>query len=465
VTFAFATRARKAAPPSCSEPSVAVEASRTDRLFAVGRPDQRNDFAKDRDRILYSTALRRLGGITQVVSAAEGYVFHNRLTHTLEVAQLGRRLAEHLSLSQADEATSLGGVDPEVTEAAALAHDLGHPPFGHVAEKELDRLVRGSGINDGFEGNAQTLRTVTRLSARKLEHPGQDLTRATLDAILKYPWLRAEDPEDWHWRKFGAYKADRDAFDFARGLHPAGDETKSAEAELMDWADDIAYAVHDVEDFFRAGLIPIDRLFSDDDEELNAFIESSFHRWEIEQSRPVRDDLSNDQLKRAFLSVAETIRDTHPVSGPYDGSRQLRVQLRSLTSFLIERYFNAIRLHEPSPRTVAIDPVLECEVAMLKQLTWHYVIYRPSLGMQQLGQRRVIEVLFTEYRDAAQDSLKRSLFPPSEREMIEGAKDDSEALVRVAADTVCRMSEAQAVAMFHRISGVSTGSVLEAIVV
>lgn len=442
-----------------------MEPKRVDRLFRVGAPDQRSPFAQDRDRILYSTALRRLGGVTQVVSAAEGHVFHNRLTHTLEVAQLGRRLAEHLNATQPDEAKSVGGVDPEVTEAAALAHDLGHPPFGHVAEKELDRLVRKSGVEDGFEGNAQTLRTVTRLSARRMEHQGQDLTRATLNAILKYPWFRDSDTKHWHWKKFGAYKADEEAFFFARAMHPTADETKSAEAELMDWADDIAYAAHDAEDFFRAGLIPIDRLFSDESEELDDFINATFARWKLEETRPIREEVSDDQLRAAFLRVADVIRNTHPVSGPYDGSRRHRVELRSLTSFLIQRYFNAIQLQEPSPRTVAIDEDLECEVAMLKQMTWHYVIYRPSLGMQQLGQRRVVEVLFNEYRDATRDPLKRSLLPPSEREMADEAGDNPDALVRVAADTVCRMSEAQAVAMYHRITGVSTGSVLEAIVV
>ena len=444
---------------------MAMEPRRIDRIFGSGIADQRSPFAQDRDRILYSTALRRLGGVTQVVSAAEGHVFHNRLTHTLEVAQLGRRLAEHLRATQPDEADNVGGVDPEVTEAAALAHDLGHPPFGHIAEHELDLLMRSSGVVDGFEGNAQTLRTVVRLSARRMEHPGQDLTRATLDAILKYPWFRHADDTNWHWKKFGAYRADAEAFTFARGLHTADEEVKGAEAELMDWADDIAYAVHDTEDFFRAGLIPLDRLFVDESEELETFISHTFERWKLEGTRPIREGITDEQLKVAFLRVAEVIRDTHPISGPYDGSRELRVELRSLTSFLIARYFNGIRLQDPSPRTVAIDEDLECEVAMLKQLVWHYVIYRPSLGMQQLGQRRVVEVLFTEYRRAAEDPLKRSLLPPSEREMATEAGDDPEALVRVAADTICRMSEAQAVAMYHRITGLSAGSVLEAIVV
>jgi dGTPase len=444
---------------------VPARPTRESREYDVSPDDQRNKFQRDRDRILYSTALRRLGGVTQVVSASEGHVFHNRLTHTLEVAQLARRLAEHLSKSQPDEAAALGGIDPDVAEAAGLAHDLGHPPFGHIAEKELDKLMREHKVPDGFEGNAQTLRVVTRLSARWMDFPGQDLTIATLDAILKYPWFRHADDKHWHWRKFGAYRADQAAFDFARGLYPAGDETKSAEAELMDWADDIAYAVHDVEDFFRAGLIPIDTLFSDDEDELPAFLRATFDRWKLEEVRPVRPDLSDDQLQEALTSVAEVIRDTHPVSHPFDGSRRLRVELRSLTSFLITRYFDAIKLQHPPGRTVMIDVDLECEVAMLKQLTWHYVINRPSLGMQQLGQRRVIQDLFTAYVDAAAKPLSRSLLPPSEREMADEAGGDEEALTRVAADTIGRMSEAQAIAMHQRITGVSTRSVLEAIVV
>src|SRR5207253_7140965 len=121
---------------------------------------------RDRDRILNAPAFRRLAGVTQVVSAAEGEIFHNRLTHSLEVAQIGRRIAEHLIANQAKDAVALGGLDPETVEAACLAHDLGHPPFGHVAEDELQRLFRKYRDVESFEGNAQSFRILTVLTVR-----------------------------------------------------------------------------------------------------------------------------------------------------------------------------------------------------------------------------------------------------------------------------------------------------------
>ncbi|MGH7489173.1 MAG: dGTP triphosphohydrolase, partial [bacterium] len=206
--------------------------ARSDRRHTDGPPDQRDNFQRDRDRILYSTALRRLAGITQVVGAAEGHVFHNRLTHTLEVAQLSRRLAENILAEQAELSRALGGIEPEVAEAAALAHDLGHPPFGHVAESELNRLItRDLRIRDGFEGNAQTFRVVTKLSVRHLDHQGQNLTRATLNAILKYPWFKGTTVLQK--KKFGAYGTERTDFQFARaGQAQRARAEKSAEAEI-----------------------------------------------------------------------------------------------------------------------------------------------------------------------------------------------------------------------------------------
>ncbi len=149
---------------------------------------------RDRDRILYTTALRRLAGVMQVVAPNEGHVVHNRLTHVLEVAQIARRLAERLiRCTSRKDIKAVGGLSAEIAEAAAFAHDLGHPPFGHVAEEELDALAVQAGSPDGFEGNAQSFRIVTKLATRRVKETGLDLSRATLAAILKYPWLRASN--------------------------------------------------------------------------------------------------------------------------------------------------------------------------------------------------------------------------------------------------------------------------------
>jgi dGTPase len=230
---------------------------REDRRHEVGGGDQRNSFERDRDRVLYSSAFRRLAGITQIVRAGESDVFHTRQQHTMKVAQVGRRLAEMLIKQQA-ELSATAGLHPEVVEAAALAHDLGHPPFGHIGEHTLNELVVSHGDDNGFEGNAQTFRIVTKLAIRFFNADGLDLCRATLAACLKYPWFRdVTDPS--RTTKWGAYDVDREDFLFARAMNLSHNE-KTVEAQLMDWADDIAYSVHDLEDFHRCGVIPWRRI-------------------------------------------------------------------------------------------------------------------------------------------------------------------------------------------------------------
>jgi dGTPase len=207
---------------------VTREARRSGRLPL---DDVRTPFQTDRDRVLYSMPFRRLAGVTQFVSPGEGEIFHNRLTHSLKVAQIARRFAEHFRDRYPDIVAAWGGLDPEVAEAVALAHDLGHPPFGHIAEKELDRLIfaelsRANGRDpaadpsEGYEGNAQSFRILTELAVRRPEGRfGLDLTRATLNATLKYPWKWREHATKAD--KYGAYACDDAAFRFAREGTPA----------------------------------------------------------------------------------------------------------------------------------------------------------------------------------------------------------------------------------------------------
>jgi predicted deoxyguanosinetriphosphate triphosphohydrolase len=142
--------------------------------------DYRTPAQTDRDRVQYSSAFARLAEVTQVVSADRGYVFHNRLTHSLKVAQLARRISEKLRGTHKNEADALQAPDPDIAEAAALAHDLGHPPFGHTAENELDRLARKAGLEDGFEGNAQSFRIVSKLAVSDAVTADSDKTPVTL---------------------------------------------------------------------------------------------------------------------------------------------------------------------------------------------------------------------------------------------------------------------------------------------
>ena len=205
----------------------------------------RTPFQRDRARVLHSSALRRLGAKTQVLGAGANDFVRTRLTHSLEVAQVGRDIGAEL------------GCDPDIVDAACLSHDLGHPPFGHNGEKVLDDLAADFG---GFEGNAQTLRLLTRLEPKMVgeERPyGLNLTRASVDAAIKYPWTRGQGPDPAS-PKFGAYADDLEVYTWAReGAVPG---RQCFEAQVMDLADDIAYSVHDIEDAITGLTLDLQKL-------------------------------------------------------------------------------------------------------------------------------------------------------------------------------------------------------------
>jgi dGTPase len=416
--------------------------------------DQRSPGRRDRDRILYSSAFRRLAGITQVISASDRFPAHNRLTHTLEVAQIGRSLAEKL-IREIGDAELINLVDPDVVEAACLAHELGHPPFGHVAEEELDRLVTTErGFSQGFEGNAQSFRVVTKLAVRRSDPIGLNLTRATLNAILKYPWLR-DTPGIASHKKWGAYDSERPEFEFAhvRAEHRNG-ATRCLEAEIMDWADDVAYAVHDVEDFYRAGIVPLDRLAQSPEVRL-AFVEAA-----IERDDKLKGYDPND-LSRIFNRIV----GHSPFIGPYDGSRQSRATLKTFSSSLIDRYIRATSLEFDSTNaaTLQLHPVREMEVSILKGLTWHYVIESRALITQRYGQKHLVNSLFLTLCDAASSEKDRRIFPEFFREQLEPSPDD-DLITRTVADLISSMTESQVIDMHHRLTGISLGAALDPIV-
>ncbi len=346
-----------------------------------------------------------------------------------------------------------------------MAHDLGHPPFGHIAERVLDKLVRQYGNSDGFEGNPQSFRIITKLALRHQDFPGLNLTRATLNAILKYPWLRRTDG-GLRELKWGAYSSESDEFGWARELGPT--DAKSPEAELMDWADDIAYSVHDLDDFYRAGLIPLDRLLTDTDER-DRFLEKAIDQWTSEpqySDSPNRSELNDvlDDLLDAMDLVLQKL------TRPYSGIREQRASLRSLTAWLIRRYITgAISLKDPEgsgQRCVTITPEFLTEVKVLKQLTWEYVINAPGLTTQQYGQRRLIEDLFAILSEAISKS-EIGVFPPRFRELLEGTPcisgngASSREVSRVIADYISGMTDRQAIELHQRLTGASLGSVLD----
>jgi len=269
---------------------------------------ERTPYERDRARVVHAAASRRLAAKTQVHGPQTDDFVRNRLTHSLEVAQVARDLSRAL------------GSQPDIAETAALAHDLGHPPFGHNGEAALAELAEPCG---GFEGNAQTLRLLTRLEAKTFDAEGRsaglNLTRATLDACTKYPWLRRADTS-----KFGVYADDLPVFTWLRKGAPADDTRRCVEAQIMDLADDVAYSVHDVEDGVVAGRVDLTRL------DLDAV-------WDVVRGWYL-PDASDAALADALAGLRE--QETWPTTA-YDGSRRHQAALKNLTSDLIGRFCGA----------------------------------------------------------------------------------------------------------------------------
>lgn len=427
---------------------------RSPRRIQEAAPTSRTETQRDRDRILYSSAFGRLAGITQVASSAPGASFHNRLTHSFKVAQVARRLAERFQAEEAD-IELVAKLDADATEAAALGHDTGHPPFGHIAEEVLADVMKEAG---GFEGNAQSFRIVCRLAMRDPEQRGLNLAPVTLNGMLKYPWLAGEHPKDPNSTKFGAYWSDRDDFIAAQGKSTVRPGQRTLEAEIMDWSDDVTYAVHDLEDFYRVGLVPLERLRTDGDER-RRFYESFFDPAGALRSKFEGLDPEHLRERLDFLFLGRLVFD------PFVGTSTQRAQLRQATSTLIGNFQAAITarvtLEQAQTRVVSIESNAQADVLILKELTWFYVINRPALALIQEAQRDIVHRLFETYEKAARPGGRRELLPVPEREAV--ADDPSDPVRRrIICDFVASLTELRARELHGLLTGSRQGTILDA---
>ncbi len=417
--------------------------SRSDRRFDDGLSDtdQRSPYARDRDRILHSPEFLRLRHVTQVMAPTAPHRFQNRYSHSLEVARIGSALATALLAQRGNgRAEACDELDPDVVEAACLAHDLGHPPFGHDAESELDGLLLGAGVGEGFEANAQTFRIISRLAGEDASDAGLNLTRATLAATLKYPWQRHGSPV--HPDKWGAYASEQGDLDWARALLPPGSLEPTLEAAVMDWADMIAYAVHDFEDFARAGLIPLEALRANVREQ-ERFLALVCDRRGIASAGQER-----------IADVFQRMLTACPASREAAESGSGRNALRCYTNQAINRAIAAVELArgEGGSLGLTIDPVTTAEIWLFEGLTWHYVIASELLSAQRAEQRALIRSLFAILADAASAMTDLSLFSPPQQERLRNAASD-EARLRIVSDVIAGMTEVEAMERSHQVVG------------
>ena len=403
------------------------DAAQQRRVQEAGQRSGRTAFQRDRARVLHSGALRRLAGKTQVVEPGGPGIAvpRTRLTHSLECAQVGRELGAAL------------GCDPDLVDAACLAHDLGHPPYGHNGERALDEIASACG---GFEGNAQSLRVVSRLEV-KVEGAGLNLTRAALDAATKYPWARREGTT-----KFGVYDDDLAVFAWARdGVQS---ERRCLESQVMDWADDVAYSVHDLEDGIVTGLVDLAVLRRPEEQaELAAIAATSY------------SDAGPAELEQVLAAMLD-----EPVwPRKLDGAAASQAALKALTSTLIGRFCTAAERatregHGPAPLSryaadLVVPEQVRQECALLKAVTARYVMARAGVRAAQEREREVVTELVLALLDRAPSALE-----PAFAEAWRAAADDAGRL-RVVVDQVASLTDLAAAGLHahhHAGTGPST---------
>jgi len=414
--------------------------------------DQRSDVEVDRDRIVHSHAFRRLQRKTQIVGVHSIDFFRTRLTHTIECAQLGRAISKRLTDGSWEQVVERAEHLPDLVEAACLAHDLGHPPFGHTGEEALDQqLADRWGMR--FEGNAQSFRIVTLLEPKKyarLETPvgrplGLDLSRATLRAMTKYPWSESrsgQDP-DGH-GKFGVY-GDAQDLEYFEWLWDG--ETERAErtlaTEIMETADDVAYAVHDIEDGIWARLIPVDQI-------------AQLEPWALERIAAMADrrnpGMFSDpaaQVEAEIRAVFGPLEQSKWARGPFDRSRRGEGGLKSFCSALTDELLRSVT--DGGTLVWRDNTPVQRRIAVLKAIIWVWLIEPPELVTRRHGQRRIIRELVDGY-------LEEPRMLPYQDEWARVAAGDERAQVRFVTDHVASMTDTYAQHVHREMYGTSPGA-------
>jgi dGTPase len=381
----------------------------------------RTEFARDRARIIHSFALRRLAAKTQVAVPWATDFPRTRLSHSLECAQVGRELGAAL------------GADPDLMEGACLAHDIGHPPFGHNGEEALNQIAQSCG---GFEGNAQSLRLLIRLEAKTVLPDGKsiglNLTRASLDAATKYPWTRA-----YNAKKFGVYEDDLEIFNWYRQGVDSG--KSSMEAQIMDFSDDIAYSVHDLEDSLVSGQIKLDQL-SDDLPKL----------FKVAQQMYLADITESE-----MQSALKALQNLSCWPRYYDGTHRSLARLKDLASQLIGRFAQAAEVATQEKygdgdltrynANLVVPRAQRVEVALLKSMAGHYVINASDSQIRYAEQQKILTQLVEAILASAPDTLESFFLQDWQRAQSDQAR------LRVVIDQVASLTDPGAITLHNRL--------------
>jgi dGTPase len=415
--------------------------------------DRRTIFEKDRAKIVHSASFRRLQGKTQVFGMGGSDFFRTRLTHSLEASQIAKGIA-----------LNCGFANTELVEAASLAHDIGHPPFGHTGEAVLKHEMRKFG---GFEGNAQNLRLLTKLESSRHETPGLHISRSTLDGILKYKksysQLDKEVPEE-KWKFY--YDDDFDAVEFAcydkpqefrregstQFLPTTDSELKSYECEIMEWADDIAYSTHDLEDGLKAGMITVSKITNK--------VEDSA-RNKIEAGNLVWDAGTWDEI----------MKEIGKVSRRYDSEKERKSERKALISGYINSFVNSTK---PEKRNgghgfsrykyeIAPDKRQKLKCNMLKSIVWELIINDERVATLQRKAEIIVRRLFDEFTMFCDERRTKEMYPADFREKLAAVRGDEAGEKRIACDYISGMTDSYASRMYSRLTESEASSMFDII--
>lgn len=399
--------------------------------------DKRTPFEKDRDRIIHCAAFRRLQGKTQVFGMGSSDFFRTRLTHSLEAAQIGKGIAIHSNQANAD-----------LVEASCLAHDIGHPPFGHTGEHVLKELMKDAG---GFEANAQNLRILSKLEVRtaKKQDPGLNISRATIDALLKYkkPYSSIDktSPID-NWKFY--YDNDSELVKWAT-LNAPSDGDLSFECQVMNWADEIAYSTHDLEDGIKVGMITESKISTNIETNVKSKIDETKWKQSIwddiiskinqatshEESATKRKGIRRDLIANLIHNFIIASKATKREGGPY---------------------------HSRYQYTLQIEPDIETKCKMLKSLVWELIINDEHVATLQRKASIIVERLFKEFTKFDDKDRTREMYPGDYRQRLDQASTDDEKL-RIACDYISGMTDNYASRLYSRLIEGETTSLLDMI--